>query len=327
MNISAILQRLTGNKGSDEADGCPDESRILSYTDGRLSASDRPGIQMHLAKCDDCRELVAVAVRESPAEARLAEPVSEREVKQQTARVLAYIELDKSNQTRGNTQTTKRPDRTRTSSRLSYPRLSSASLASAALVVCAVAGGSVWLLSQDDSNAKAMKYLAVAMKDERRNPVLISGDVPDSRCHAIRGDEVSDDVQYERALNKVADKASVESRHIQARVLLAMAKRDQTLSALAILEKLEASGEQSAELLNDLGVAHFGLGNYETAAQYFRTAREKAPGDTRILFNKAFAEQRAEHPDEAKRDWNQYLDTASDERLKAEARSKLDTLR
>ncbi|MEK6300188.1 MAG: tetratricopeptide repeat protein [Acidobacteriota bacterium] len=323
MNISAMLQRLTGNKGSDEATGCPDEAGLLSYSDGRLSASDRGRFETHLAKCDDCRELVAVAVRET-GEARHAEPVSEREVKQQSARVLAYIALDESNQGRANIKAAKHRESARTGSRLSYPRL-----ASAALVMCAVSAVGIFLVIKDSPEAAAMATLRQAMKDERRNQALISGDIPYSPYLPIRGEQESDDLNYERALNKVEsvdkDTAPVE-RHTQARILLAMAG-DNTRRALAILEQLEAAGVQSADLFNDLGLARLQLGKYDAAVECFRKAYEKSPGDTRFLFNKALAEQKANHTDEARQDWNKFIEATPDERLKAEARAQLGLIR
>ena len=59
MNIRALLKRRTDSKGSFEAAGCPGEADILGYTEGRFSPGKQAGLEMHLAKCDDCRELLA----------------------------------------------------------------------------------------------------------------------------------------------------------------------------------------------------------------------------------------------------------------------------
>ena len=36
---------------------------LAAYLDGNLTAKERAGIESHLAYCDDCRELVALAVK------------------------------------------------------------------------------------------------------------------------------------------------------------------------------------------------------------------------------------------------------------------------
>jgi tetratricopeptide (TPR) repeat protein len=325
MNIRAILQRLTGSKRSYEGNGCPGEADILTYTEGKLSSSNRTRLEAHLAKCDDCRELLAFTVRES-ADARSTEMVSDKEVKLQTARVLAYIERDESKRRRANNEATSRREPVKAGLYLSYPKL-----ASVALVVCAVAAGSVmWLTREQRPDAEAMAALRLAMKDERRNQALISGDIDYSPYLPKRGEGVSDDLNYERALNKLrfAEKetAPAESRHAFARALLAMGGRDEARKALAILEQLEAAGNQSPDLLNDLGVAELQLGNYDGAIEHFGRALEKSPGASVFLFNKALAEQTARRVDDAREDWIQFINMSADDRLKAEARSQLDWL-
>ena len=329
MNISAIIQRLTGGKTSDEADRCPREAGILAYTEGKVSASERTRIETHLTKCDDCRELLAATIHET-GEAITVEPMSDKEIKQQAARVLAYIELDESKRDSSAGEATKRLAPAGAGLRPSFPRL-----ASAALVLSAVAAGTVILItsyrgSDPGGSAAGMATLRQAMKDERRNQPLISGDIPYSPYSPKRGAEDSDDVTYERALDKVKsadnEKAPVESRHTLARVLLAKGGRD-VRKALIILDQLEAEGAQSAELLNDLGVARLQLGDYNAAIDYFTRALQKSPGASEPLFNKALAEQKAGLDDEARLDWNQFISATSDDRLKAEARSQLSLLR
>ena len=325
MNISAILQRLTGSKGSYKGNGCPGEADILAYTEGKLSPGNRNRLEPHLAKCDDCRELLVFSVRETAA-ATSAEMVSDKEVKVQTARVLAYIERDESKRRRANNETASRNELVKAGLYLSYRKL-----ASVALVVCAVAAGSVlWLTTNQRTDAGAMAALRLAMKDERRNQALISGDIDYSPYLPKRGAGVSDDLNYERALNKLrfAEKetAPAESRHALARALLAMGGRDEARKALAILEQLELAGDQSPDLFNDLGVAELQLGNYDGAIDHFRRALESSPGASLYLFNKALAEQTAHRVDDARQDWVQFINMNADDRLKAEARSQLDWL-
>ncbi|HTG17926.1 MAG TPA: zf-HC2 domain-containing protein, partial [Blastocatellia bacterium] len=228
MSIHAILQRLTGSKRSYDGNGCPAEADILTYTEGKLSSSNRTRLEAHLAKCDDCRELLAFTVRET-ADARSTEMVSDKEVKLQTARVLAYIERDESNRRRANNEAASRREPVKAGWSISYPKL-----ASVALVVCAVTTGSVIWINRDARPAEAMAALRLAMKDERGNQALISGNIEYSPYLPKRGARGNDDlnyertlnnVNYERALNKVRfaeeETAPAESRHVLARVLLA----------------------------------------------------------------------------------------------------------
>ncbi|MFY9610346.1 MAG: zf-HC2 domain-containing protein [Blastocatellia bacterium] len=329
MNIRALLQQLTGSKRPDETAGCPGETAILAYTEGRFSPSNQARLETHLAKCDDCRGLLAFATREA-SDATSCEMISDKEVKQQTSRVLAYIELDESKRSRTNQLVTNRRAPVNPGWRLSYPRL-----ASVALVVCAVGAGTVFWINRDQPTDAAIAALRLAMKDERRNQALLSGDIDHSsyspKRGPMRGGDETDDLKYDRALNKVRfaeqESASAESRLLLARVLLAMAEPENTRKALSILGQLEAAGVQTAELFNDRGVGELQLGRYAAAVDYFTKATQKSPDDSRFLFNKALAEQKAGREAESRQDWNQFISIASDERLKAEARDQLDLLR
>jgi tetratricopeptide (TPR) repeat protein len=323
MTIRALIKKLTGGKGFEESVGCPGEAAILSYTEGGLSPSDRGRTETHLARCEDCRELLAFAIKEAP-EAASSEMVSENEVKRQTARVLAYIEQDESRQNRSQPTISHSP--AHESFRFTFPRL-----ASIALVLCAAGAGTIFLVMRDQPSDAALSALQLAMKDQRRNQALISGDINPSPYSPKRGREETDDLHYERALNKLRfaeqESASSESRLLLARVLLAMSEPENTRKALAILGQLEAAGVQTPELFNDRGVAELQTGRYPSAVEYFTKATQKAPDESRFLFNKALAEQMAGRTAEARQDWNHFISIASDERLKAEAQNQLDSLR
>lgn len=334
MNIQAILQRLTGNKRAYDGNGCPAEADILTYTEGKLSSSNRTRLESHLAKCDDCRELLAFTVRET-ADGASVEMVSDKEVKLQTARVLAYIERDESKRRRANNEAASRRKPVKAGWSISYPKL-----ASVALVLCTVTTGSYIWINRDQRPAEAMAALRLAMKDERRSEPLISGDIDYSPYVAKRGGDVIDDLSdqrvmnnlnYERALTKLrfAEKqtAPAESRHALARVLLAMGGREEARKALAILKQLESAGDQSQDLFNDMGVAELQLDNYDAAIDHFRRALERSPSAGLFLFNKALAETSAGRVDDAREDWLQFINMNADDRLKAEARSKRDGLR
>ncbi|HWN97959.1 MAG TPA: tetratricopeptide repeat protein [Blastocatellia bacterium] len=325
MNIRALLRKVSGRKRTYDANGCPDESGILAYAEAKFTPSERAGLETHLAKCDDCRELLALTSKED-SDARTAGKISDKEVKQQTARILAYVELDEARRNRPDPEATRRPKPARRRLSITYPKL-----ASVALVVCSVAAGSLLLIPKDRRAEEAAAALRVAMKHERRNKALISGDIDYSRHSSERGVTDRDDLNYELALNKVksADKdtAPTESRHMLARVLVAMGGSDNARKALPIFVQLEAAGVQSAELFNDRGVAEFELGHYTTAVDYFTRALNKSPDSSRFLFNRGLAEQKANLAVEATADLNKFISLTSDERLKAEARDQLDLLR
>lgn len=330
MNISAIIQRLTGTSRPGDAEGCPQEARILAYIEGTASASERTRVETHLTRCDDCRELLAVTIVQT--DVSTAEPLSEKEIKQQAARVLAYVQLDEAKRGSLANEPKTRRGTDRRGIQLSFPRL-----ASLALIASVAAAGTVMLITSDRNSdrggfAAGMATLRQAMKDERRNQPLISGELPHTAYSPKRGEEVSDDLQYERALDTVKSAANdetapVEERHTAARILLAKGGRDNVRKALVILDQLEAAGVQSAELLNDLGVARLQLGDYNAATDYFTRALQKSPGASESLFNKALAEQKAGRVDEARQDWNQFIAASPDERLKSEAEAQLSLLR
>lgn len=321
MNIRALLQQLTARKGSEDADRCPGESAILAYGEGRSPKSNQARLETHFAYCDDCRELLVFTRRDVP-DSQDGEMVSDNEVKQQTARVLAYLERDTARLRRAQLAS-KPPVR---GLLVSFPRL-----ASLALVLCAVGAGAVFLITRDQPSDAAIAALRLAMKDERRNQALISGDIDHSPYLPKRGGEETDDLNYDRALNKLRfaakETAPEEDRLLLARVLLAMGELQNTRQALSILTQLEAGGVHSGELFNDRGVAELQLGRYTAAIDYFTRATQESPDDSRFLFNKALAEQMAGRSADASRDWNHFIGIASDERLRIEARTQLDSLR
>src|SRR5262245_16661818 len=44
---------------------CLDEEAILSFCRGSMAATKRPGVEAHIAECDECRALVSAVVRSS----------------------------------------------------------------------------------------------------------------------------------------------------------------------------------------------------------------------------------------------------------------------
>jgi tetratricopeptide (TPR) repeat protein len=92
------------------------------------------------------------------------------------------------------------------------------------------------------------------------------------------------------------------------------------------LKNLVATGNQSPEILNDLGVAQFQLQNYDEAIASFSKALEKSPDYTEALFNRALAEQEDDRIEAAKQDWQRFIHLSSDQDWKTEAQGKLNML-
>jgi len=111
-----------------------------------------------------------------------------------------------------------------------------------------------------------------------------------------------------------------------ARVCLARGNPQEAKRALEILDQLAARGVETPLALNDMGVAHFQLADYEAAIGYFSKALDKSPGYGEALFNKALAEERDRRFQDAKRDWRLFIDLPTDESWKAEAKKHLESL-
>lgn len=339
MSLFDSVYRLVGRAGGNPATKpdlspsprCPDEAEILNYLEGEKSSRSRAELENHFAGCSDCRELLVLFIKipDEPVEdygASLAPP-SDDLVKKQTARILAFIKNDEllHSQTASKQQTCAETGKRREGIYIPYPVL-----ASLALIICAIGVTSIFWLTTDHRPQAGMDALKLAMKEERRTPARISGGLAHSPYAVTRGEEDSDGLQYERALHKLKyaedDKASPEARLALARVHLALGKREEAKKALPILEQLAASGNPSAEVLNDIGVAQFQLENYDKAISYFNQALEKSSEFTEALFNRALAEEHFGRTEAAKQDWQQFIRSTSDVKWKAEAQNNLNRL-
>lgn len=316
MRISHILLRLIGARDQD----CPNEADVLAYFENKLSIRGRAPLERHFARCDDCRQVLAFLGRESE---QASDPLTEEAVSEQTDRVLAYIQRDEIN--------TRRPVQTARPAAgfyISYPKL-----ASAGLVICAIAIAGVFMFTGGQSPADAaMDALRMAVKDARYTEARVSGGFEHSRYIGTTrgGDRNDDDLHFNRAENKVKEVAkestAVEARQTLARVYLARGTLEDTGRALAILDQLMNGGVETAEALNDIGVAHLQLENYDKAISYFSKALAKSPGYNEALFNRALAEGSARRNEDARRDWREFINQSSDENWRTEAREHLDRL-
>lgn len=295
---------------------CPDEADVLAFFESRLSVRNGARLERHFTGCDDCRELLVVLGRES---AETREPLAREATREQTNRVLSLIHIDELNRSKPEYK-----HRTSLGFEVSYLRV-----AAAALILCTIAIVAVVLLSRGQKPADAaMQALVLAVKDGRNTEARVSGGFVYSPYSVTRGAENSgDELQFSRAISKLrfAEKetAPVDDKLVLARAYLARGKSEDARRALTILDQLAASGVETAEALNDTGVAQFELRNYEDAITYFTRALAKSPNYYQALFNRALAEERARHNEQAKQDWERFIDQSSDDSWKAEARTHL----
>lgn len=337
MSLRERFNRLFGGKKKAMPDlgaklpassDCPHEADVVAYLQNALRSRERRRLESHFAGCDDCRESLTLFVRLSDNQADdfalASAPLTEEAIRQQTAKVLSMIENDDRVRERSIAARHAWQQTNRRGFYLSYPKL-----AAVVLVFCAAAAGAVfWLTSGPSAEESAVHALQAAMRDERRTITRISGNFAHSEwANGTRGESTSDDFQLERALTKMkhAEKASasVVSRHILASVHLAFGRPNNARQALAILEQLLASGHQSAEIFNDLGVAQFQLGEYDRAIESFSSALAISPKYGEALFNRALAYERKSRSDEARRDWQNFISVSSDDQWKVEAERRL----
>lgn len=339
MSLLDSVYRLVGKAGGarvsrpdlSHGPACPDEAEVLNYLEGKNSTGGRAELESHFARCSDCRELLALFIKVPDGHVENIEEgiasLSDDGVKKQTARILAFIENDELRHSR---PASKQPARAGAAKKREGIYVSYPVLASLALIICAIAAGSIFWIARDQRPQAGMDALRLAMKEERRTSARISGGMAHSPYMVTKGDEDSDGLQFERALNKLKyadnDSASPEARLALARVRLALGKRDEAKRARAVLEQLVASGNESAEVLNDLGVAQFQLENYKEAISTFSKALEKSSGYNEALFNKALAEEHDGLVEAAKQDWQQFIRSTSDVKWKAEAEMHLNRL-
>jgi len=324
MSLRDWVSSLVGPKqasGRGETD-CLDETEIIALSEGEFRGRKLARAEKHLVRCSDCRESMGLMIKASrEAASEPAEQISDLEIRNQTARVLGYIDRDRAN--RSSARAAGSAQRTW----LSLPQL-----AAVALVVCAAAAVSVFFLTKDETpEAAGMKALALAVESGRRTPAMVSGLSAHSKYSTTRGVPDSSPPQFESAFNKLKfaeqETAPVDSRIAFARVCLSDEHlTDRIREAKSILEQLLAAGFNRPELLNDLGVAEFELDNSDQAINYFTRALVRSPKYPPALFNRGLAREKMGLKTEAANDFQQFITVAPDEGWKGEASSYLNRL-
>lgn len=313
MAMSDVLYRLIGRRSPI----CPNESDILAFSENKLSRISYAKMERHFAECEDCRENLAFLGRDLD---QTAGQPSERDVSSQTDRVLNYIRNDEINRSAG-----KHSTRDRVRFQISIPRL-----ATVGLVLCAILAGGVFMITRPQPSAAREDYL-LAVKYNRRVEMRVSERGGYSPYEPTRGGDVrEDDLNFDRAILKLKyaeqEDAKPQDRLLLASIYLGRAKPADAKRALEILNQMAAQGIETPEALNDTGVAHFRLGHYDEASNYFSRALAKSPSYDEAIFNRALAESAAGRNDNARRDWQQFLEQSKDENWKKEGREHLKAL-
>jgi len=321
--IDSMQDWLGGRQSRGSAQPCPPEADILNYKENHLPAKARVRLEQHFAACQDCRELLVLLVRFPEEEIAQQPPLSNAEIQQQTARVIQLVEA--SERCKAARATDNQPSPAPQPGWASRYR---AQLATAAVMVCAlVIGGLYFLMRSEPATESARQSLAMAMKEERRSAARLSGGFDYSPYRSTKGSDDSPELRLKLAVNQLksaeSDNAPTDMRQMLARAHLAFDRPEHARQAQAILESLIGRGVQTAEVFNDLGVAQFQLQRPDEAIASFNRALEINPAYTEALFNRALAKESAMRYSEAKRDWEQFINSTTDAKWKAEAERRL----
>jgi len=304
---------------------CPGESQLLAYYENNLGIIRRKRIEKHMQGCDLCRDSLALLVRvreetkqeaDSGAIAGL-EIRSDRDVDDRVARVLALIEMDDAR----HPQPVERLGR-------SWRLLPGPAFAAiAAFLVLAIGAVVIYrLYVAGSAEQEGRQAIELATSKARRNPLTISSLSYSPYDSAMRGDDKNVNVAFESAWNKLKSakdsSAPPGERLMLARLYLARSQGDDEEQALGILHDLADAGVQTPQVLNDTGVALYGLRHNAEAVDYFTKALKADPGMTQALFNRAVAEEGIDRQ-AARQDYQKFIDTASNQDWISEARDRL----
>jgi tetratricopeptide (TPR) repeat protein len=307
---------------------CPNEAQLLAFYENRLRLLARRKIEKHLGGCDGCREALTLMVQLHGEAHRGADttsaafPASEMDdtLKDQAARVLALIERDESRYTA----------RSRPARRFGLPIPAPAFAAIVAFLVLAAGAGIYWLYLAESPAEAGLKAVALAVKKDRRIPLAVSGLPYSPYNKPSRGGTQSDDLQFERAENKLRfahDKSASPSARLNlARLYLERAEGDDANNAFDILKGLTGGGVKLAEVLNETGVAQYQMGHYSEAIHYFTRALAADPKMIEALFNKAVAERQVD-PKLARQDYEKFIGSTSNPDWIKEAKEALDEMK
>ena len=204
--------------------------------------------------------------------------------------------------------------------------------ASAAILLGLTVLGVIYLRphNTDLNSDESIGRLATVLKNERRIVPRISGGLPWSPYTATRGDSPAENLQFDRAIKELQpdgnSPSSPSAKLALARLYLSRASTGDSERALALLRQTQVEVNESAGLLNDIGIALFELGKYAEGIDSFNKALQIDPDNSEAQFNRAISLERAGQATDARQTWEAFLSGPADQKWKEEARWRLSTI-
>lgn len=303
---------------ADAGGGCPDAEQLAQYVEGTLPDAHRAAIEVHLADCDPCRELVIEMTHVLSADAGqpgVAVPEPAPLVRQ--ALVGTALNVPR-----------------RVWSLRSRRRVLACAFAAAAALVLAVRLQPTWLGFHEDSGTR-VAALRAAVGAARPTPGRFSGFEHATYRAPTRGVSIDrpEDLELRAAARAAEETAesdpSTSNRHAWgvAQVLI----RDWN-GAIGTLESLSRQQPADAIVLNDLAAAYLARGeamgqrgDLQQALQIAARALEADPAMLEPLFNEAVAHEALGEHDQAAEAWRKVLDRDPSS-WRREAQQRLDAL-
>jgi hypothetical protein len=287
---------MMGELMSDDGRSCPDLEQLAEYVDGTSPAAQREALEVHLAGCDSCRELVAemalavsALAHDSSAVTAPAAPAPDPSAPVAPGRVL--------------------PFRPRTLGL-------AAALAAAAALIFAARQQPAWF-GLDGGAASRLVALQASVAEARPTPGRLSGfdyatyRAPTRGVPVERPEDLSLLAAARTVEEAVEHSPSVANRHAWGVAQLLIRQWD---GAVRTLSELARERPTDAAVLNDLAAAYVARGQALAQTDDFRqavavsaSALQADPTSAAPLFNAALAREALGERERAIEAWRQVL--------------------
>jgi tetratricopeptide (TPR) repeat protein len=339
---------------------CASEAETLAYISGEAASASVERIEAHIAQCSRCFHLInsfasftlLIAMEDEPGGSSIPESVYDETktaaralIKERISDELKESSIPESvyNETKASAlalikerilQVGAQPSKEaargneRSLRQILFQwfwagRLGFAGMA-AALLLAAIIFSILWRdRSTNDMNiARGSKALIEAVSKERPTIYRMT-ELPYAPSSRERGGPSSSEnlnAAYAAFNAAVLLNPTPAARHGLGRVLTAMARYD---SAVEEFQKAQAEAPDDASILIDLAVACAARGETEKAVGILNRALEIDPSRIEAIFNRALLYKKLEKYDEARKDWQIYLEVDSASPWADEARTYL----
>lgn len=324
-----IKKRFKASAADDSSEeNCMSDALLLQFIEGATSAEETNRIQAHLNECAVCAHIVGAVYYNkthpfTAEEQREARELIKSTPEEQAAMLLRDFEQAES--ANGVARRTVRGAQTERF-RLSFdwlPRLPLWQPAFAALLVLLALGGR-WTYRYVQTDYK-VEQAANLLKQEHRafyKHARLSGGYGSSGISELMGEEEKE--EYSVRAEKLAAEAikngaeSLKAKQLLAQSLFIEKKYDRLDS---LLREIAPLAENSAVLLNDLGVYYFQKQAWKNAEKYFSAAMARDPKFLEARYNLAVTKAESGAREEAVKLMQEYLALETDENWKIAARS------